>query len=107
LSGKSQDEISNRLAAIEFARREEEVERRGEESEARKRADVRIQELPVVQHGSGMTNEQQLLTLHNHGPATARGVLIELLGTIPDQNPAAGVKVVVSRAVDVTVCLPP
>ena len=28
------------------------------------------------------------------------------LGTIIDQNPAAGVKVAVSRAVDVTVCLP-
>jgi beta-lactam-binding protein with PASTA domain len=43
------------------------------------------------------------LVLNNVSTATCP---IVLLGTIIDQNPAAGVKVVVSRAVDVTVCLP-
>jgi hypothetical protein len=43
------------------------------------------------------------LALNNVSTATCP---TELLGTIIDQNPAAGVKVVVSRAVDVTVCLP-
>jgi PASTA domain-containing protein len=43
------------------------------------------------------------LVLNNVSTATCPTVL---LGTIIDQNPAAGAKVVVSRAVDVTVCLP-
>ena len=43
------------------------------------------------------------LVLNNVSTATCP---IVLLGTISDQNPAAGAKVVVSRAVDVTVCLP-
>jgi beta-lactam-binding protein with PASTA domain len=43
------------------------------------------------------------LVLNNVSTATCPTVL---LGTTIDQNPAAGVKVLVSRAVDVTVCLP-
>jgi len=43
------------------------------------------------------------LVLNNVSTATCP---TELLGTIIEQNPAAGVRVVLSRAVDVTVCLP-
>ena len=43
------------------------------------------------------------LVLNNVSTATCPTAL---LGTIIDQSPAAGVRVVVSRAVDVTVCLP-
>ena len=75
---KEQTELQRRMAVIEEARREDEVDARANEAAMQAVADVRPTELRLVLPGRAGNSDRLGLMVVNHGPAVARRISVSL-----------------------------
>lgn len=93
LSQRSRDrqqvQIQKRLAAIEEARREEEIDSRDKAREASLAADVRVYEIRMESLGGTRQPDHIIITIENRGAAIARNIDIAIKDS-EDMGPGAG-----------------
>jgi hypothetical protein len=75
---RQQVELQDRLAAIEEARRQDEVIQRRRAEEAELGADVRVEAIRLIRGGPSGTSDRVGFTVANNGPASAENVFLAI-----------------------------
>lgn len=78
---RKQVDMQERLASIEEARRQDEIERRDEARHGALAADVRVSEFRMERPGGSRQSDKVSITIENRGPALARNIDIALLAS--------------------------
>jgi hypothetical protein len=78
-SDRKQDQIQERLAKIEEARRQDEIESRNKAQEATLVADVRVCDFGLSIPGSSGDSDKIRITVENRGPAPAMNIDVALM----------------------------
>jgi hypothetical protein len=86
---QDQADIQKRLASIEEARRNDEVERMEEARQAALVADVRVVEFRMERPGGSGHSDKVSITIENRGPSPARSIDVAMLES-EDRAPSAG-----------------